>query len=47
MVTSENLESRLDEIMSSEPIDYNYAVSKRGQPVPLGQEEVDAEPTQS
>ncbi len=33
MVTHENLESRLDEILSSSPIDFNHAVSERGKPI--------------
>nr|CDS31722.1 mitochondrial ribosomal protein S26 [Hymenolepis microstoma] len=33
MVTRENIDSRVDEIMSSEPVNYNHAVNERGKAV--------------
>lgn len=33
MVTRANIDSRLDEIMTSEPVNYNHAINERGKPI--------------
>ncbi|BHF63931.1 hypothetical protein SprV_0200692700 [Sparganum proliferum] len=33
MVTIENIDSRLDEVMNSQPLDFNYAVDSSGRPL--------------
>ncbi|VDK73016.1 unnamed protein product [Dibothriocephalus latus] len=33
MITIENIDSRLDEVMHSQPLDFNYAIDNSGRPV--------------